>query len=180
LGLGRRRRSLVLTGRADASKNKCVVLQRCGLCHRRSPLFSECGAAACDLRIGEVADQPAQCLWSDLSTGYANSSSSAFASFRSRVRDNEIRHVIERKGVFKPIFRQASRAEECPCIVDQNVDGRLPISDLSSQPLHFGQACEIGKIYGVCPDHLGRAQQVPRRRDLGAAPSKRPRCRPPI
>jgi hypothetical protein len=65
------------------------------------------------------------------------------------MRDNEIRHVVEREGVFKPIFRQASRAEECPCIVDQNVDGRLPISDLSSQPLHFGQACEIGKIYGV-------------------------------
>ena len=50
--------------------------------------FSECGAAAPDLRIGEVADQPAQCLWSDLS--YANSSNSAFASFRSRVSNPSV------------------------------------------------------------------------------------------
>jgi hypothetical protein len=57
--------------------------------------------------------------------------------------------VIKREGVFQAIFRQPSSAEQCPCIVDQNVDGRLPVSDFGSHTFDFGQACKIGKIYRV-------------------------------
>ena len=40
--------------------------------------------------------------------------------------------MIKCERAFERIFRQASRAEQCPCIVDQNVDGRLPVSDFDS------------------------------------------------
>jgi hypothetical protein len=76
------------------------------------------------------------------------------------LRHNKIRHVIKREGGLKPIFRQPSSAEQCPCIVDQNVDRRLPVSDFGTHPFHFGQACEIGKIYGV--GYTGSASTEPR------------------
>jgi hypothetical protein len=71
-----------------------------------------------------------------------------------------MRHVIQREGVFKPIFRQSSRAEQGSCIVDQNIDRRLPVSDFGSYTFHFGQACEIGKVYGV--GDTGSASAEPR------------------
>ena len=76
------------------------------------------------------------------------------------LRHNKIRHMIKCERAFERIFRQASRAEQCPCIVDQNVDGRFPVSDFDSHTLHLGQACEIGKIYGV--GDTGSASTEPR------------------
>ncbi len=39
----------------------------------------------------------------------------------------KIRHVIKRERGFEPIFRQPSRAEQCPCVVDQNVELLAPV-----------------------------------------------------
>ena len=48
-----------------------------------------------------------------------------------------------------------------PRIVDQHVDGRLTVSDFGSHTFHLGQACEIGKIYGV--SDTGSASTEPRK-----------------
>jgi hypothetical protein len=61
----------------------------------------------------------------------------------------EIGHVVERACEFKPVRSKPAAGKERACIIDQDVDTLLPVSDFSRHAFHLGEACEISKIDGV-------------------------------
>jgi hypothetical protein len=48
-----------------------------------------------------------------------------------------------------PHLRKPAPGEKCARVIDQDVDTVFLVSDLSRHAFHLGEACEIGKIYGV-------------------------------
>src|SRR4029077_11486223 len=61
----------------------------------------------------------------------------------------EVSHVVERECEFKPVLGNLTPGEECARVIDQDVDTRLLVSNLSRHAFHLGEACEISKMCGV-------------------------------
>ena len=54
--------------------------------------------------------------------------------------------MIERECELKPVLGKPTLGEECASVIDQDVDMRLMVSDLSRHAFHLGEAREICKI----------------------------------